>query len=65
VALREAFVASRRTAADAWLRAAPPTAFALLSHMLRNGFFLIQGFFMLETSGMERLLRCLLRGLAA
>jgi hypothetical protein len=31
--------------AAAWPRAEPSTAFAPLSHMLRNGFFLTQGFF--------------------
>ena len=45
VALRVAFVASRFTAAVAWPRAAPAALFAPLSYRLMNGFFVVQGFF--------------------
>jgi hypothetical protein len=38
-------VVSRLAWAVAFARAAPPTAFAPLSHMLRKGFFFVQGFF--------------------
>jgi hypothetical protein len=39
--------ASRFAAAVACARADPATAFAPLSHMLKNGFFFNQGFFMI------------------
>lgn len=41
-----AALVSRWAAAVAWPRARPITAFAPDSHMLMNGFFLVQGFFM-------------------
>lgn len=47
VAVDAAFLLSRFTAAVALPRALPIAEFAPLSHMLMNGFFLVQGFFIL------------------
>jgi hypothetical protein len=49
VAVDAAFLLSRFAAAVAWPRALPIAEFAPLSHMLINGFFLVQGFFILVT----------------
>jgi hypothetical protein len=49
VAVDAAFLLSRFAAAVAWPRALPIAEFAPLSHMLMNGFFLVQGFFILVT----------------
>ena len=48
-AVDEAFLISRFAAAVPWPRALPIAEFAPLSHMLMNGFFLVQGFFILIT----------------
>jgi len=42
-----AFLISRFAAAVAWPRALPIAELAPLSHMLMNGFFFVQGFFIL------------------
>jgi hypothetical protein len=43
-------VVPRFAAAVAWPLAEPAIAFAPLSHMLRKGFFLVHGFFMLDSN---------------
>ena len=48
VALREAFAASRLSAAAAWPRAIVAPRLAPLIHRLRNGFFFSHGFFMVQ-----------------
>jgi len=43
-------VVPRFAAAVAWPLAEPAIAFAPLNHILRKGFFLVHGFFMLESN---------------
>jgi len=55
VAVDGALLTSRFAAAVAWPRALPIAELAPLSHMLMNGFFLVQGFFIgITISGLVR-----------